>query len=199
MPSKSEVKSLEKLFYQFQPALVAYANRVVYNEEDAREIVQDVFLGIWKNRDKLDLNEGLKAYLYRATRNRAINYLNRKKEETVELEAVSYGLSTGVESEERIYAEEMKAIIFDEVNQLPTRCKAIFLLSRQEGLSYKEIAEKLDVSTKTVENQIGIALKRLKERVYGSKKGKRSGTAMFQWSLVLFLLKNPDFFGGMMP
>jgi RNA polymerase sigma-70 factor (ECF subfamily) len=200
LSSKSEIKALEQLFKTFQSGLVSFAYRMVYNEEDAREIVQDVFMGVWRNRAKLDLNEGLKSYLFTATKNKALNHLKKKKEETVELEAVSYGLaaSPSTDSEAQLQAEEMKAIIFDEVNKLPDRCRQIFLLSREEGLSYKEIAERLDVSSKTVENQIGIALKRLKERVYGKRKDISNRGLLLEWSLILLFSKNAATFGGIL-
>lgn len=200
MSSRSEIQALERLFKTFQPGLVSFAYRMVYNEEDAREIVQDVFMGIWRNRAKLDLNEGLKSYLFTATKNKALNHLKKRKEETVELETVSYGLaaSPSSDSEAQLHAEEMKAIIFDEVNKLPDRCRQIFLLSREEGLSYKEIAERLDVSTKTVENQIGIALKRLKERVYGKKGDSSKRGLMLEWTLLLLFSKNVETFGGIL-
>lgn len=200
MSSKSEIQALERLFKTFQPGLVSFAYRMVYNEEDAREIVQDVFMGIWRNRAKLDLNEGLKSYLFTATKNKALNHLKKRKEETVELETVSYGLAAAPssDSEAQLHAEEMKAIIFDEVNKLPDRCRQIFLLSREEGLSYKEIAERLDVSTKTVENQIGIALKRLKERVYGKKGDPAKRGLMLEWTLLLLFSKNAETFGGIL-
>lgn len=200
MSSKSEIRALEQLFKTFQPGLVSFAYRMVYSEEDAREIVQDVFMGVWRNRAKLDLNEGLKSYLFTATKNKSLNHLKKRKEETVELETVSYGLaaSPSSDSEAQLYAEEMKAIIFDEVNKLPDRCRQIFLLSREEGLSYKEIAERLDVSTKTVENQIGIALKRLKERVYGKKRDSSRHGLMLEWTLLLLFSKNTEIFGGIL-
>lgn len=196
MSSKSEIKALEQLFNQFQPGLVSFAYRIVRNEEDACEIVQDVFMGVWRNRAKLELNEGLKSYLFTATRNRALNYLKRQREENVELESVSYGLAASTSSEDQLHAEEMKAIIFDEVSKLPDRCRTIFLLSRKEGLSYKEIAQKLDVSAKTVENQIGIALKRLRLRVFGDENADPGSHMLAEWLILTFLLENADLLGG---
>lgn len=160
-------EQLKALFYRFQPMLVAYANRYLRSEEDAREAVQDVFLGVWNNRGHLQMDESLRSYLFTATRNKALNYLEKRKLEAVPLDAAFQQESHDPGVEEQLQAEETKAIIFDEVNRLPERCREVFLLSRNEGLSYREIAERLALSEKTVENQISIALKRLRARVYG--------------------------------
>lgn len=170
--------------------LVAYAHRYLRSEEDAREAVQDVFLGVWNNRGHLQLDEGLRSYLFTATRNKALNYLEKRKIEAVPLEAVYQQESRNPGVEEQLQAEELQAVIYDEVNRLPERCREVFLLSRSEGLSYKEIAERLSLSEKTVENQISIALKRLRARVYGEgESGNLISLAFLLW-LLLFLLEN---------
>ncbi|MCO6491079.1 MAG: RNA polymerase sigma-70 factor [Phaeodactylibacter sp.] len=190
MSERNATEQLKALFYRFQPMLVAYAHRYLRSEEDAREAVQDVFLGVWNNRGHLQLDEGLRSYLFTATRNKALNYLEKRKIEAVPLEAVYQQESRNPGVEEQLQAEELQAVIYDEVNRLPERCREVFLLSRSEGLSYKEIAERLSLSEKTVENQISIALKRLRARVYGEgESGNLISLAFLLW-LLLFLLEN---------
>lgn len=165
--------------------LVAYACQYLRSEEDAREAVQDVFMGVWNNREHLQLDESLKPYLYTATRNKALNYLNRRRLAAVSIEEAPVYASERPKVEAAMEAEELKALIYDEVRRLPERCREIFLLSRREGLSNREIAERLAVSEKTVENQMTIALKRLRARVYGAE-GQSGSLASFV--LLVFLL-----------
>lgn len=166
--------------------LVAYANQYLRSEEDAREAVQDVFLGVWNNRGHLQLDDSLRPYLFTATRNKALNYLEKRKMQSVPLEAVAHQEGHLPGAEARLQAEETRAIIFDEVNRLPERCREVFLLSRREGLSYKEIAGQLGLSEKTVENQVSIALKRLRARVFGE--GESGTLASVLWLLLLLFL-----------
>lgn len=165
--------------------LVAYACQYLRSEEDAREAVQDVFLGVWNNREHLQLDDSLKPYLFTATRNKALNYLNKRRLPAVSMEDTPVYASEGPRVEAVMEAEELRAVIFDEVRRLPERCREIFLLSRRESLSNREIAERLAVSEKTVENQMTIALKRLRARVYGTE-GQSGVLASF--ALLLFLL-----------
>ena len=168
-----ELKNLEKLFREFQPMLVGFAYKYVKSVEDAKGIVQEVFVSVWKNRDHLELGSNLKSYLFTATKNKSLNFLDKRKIHTVSIEGsttedraeIQINDGNNIASEDMELAE-LQAVIMEEVNKLPTKCKEIFLLSRQEQLSYKEIAAQLDVSTKTVENQIGIALKRIRVRVF---------------------------------
>ncbi|HQU57661.1 MAG: RNA polymerase sigma-70 factor [Phaeodactylibacter sp.] len=185
MENRPSERQLQQLFQRFQPMLVAYACQYLRSEEDAREAVQDVFMGVWNNREHLQLDESLKPYLYTATRNKALNYLNRRRLAAVSIEEAPVYASERPKVEAAMEAEELKALIYDEVRRLPERCREIFLLSRREGLSNREIAERLAVSEKTVENQMTIALKRLRARVYGAE-GQSGSLASFV--LLVFLL-----------
>ena len=189
LSERTATEQLNALFYRFQPMLVAFANRYLRSEEEAREAVQDVFLGVWNNREHLQLDESLRSYLFTATRNKALNYLEKRKIEAVPLDAVHLQQSSGPGVEEQLQAEETKAVIFDEVSRLPERCREVFLLSRSEGLSYREIAGRLALSEKTVENQISIALKRLRARVYGGGGSGNLLSLALLWLLLFFLQK----------
>ena len=168
MENGEKINDFERLFHQYQPVLVTYAYHFVKSREDAREVVQDVFLGVWNNRQNLKFNSELKAYLFTATRNKCLNFLQKKKLLTVSINQLNIDSDSGIDIEAEIAAAELKTKIFTQIQQLPIKCKEIFLLSRQEGLSYKEIAKRQDVSEKTVENQIGIALKKIRQGLYGN-------------------------------
>ena len=153
--------------------LVGFAYKYVKSSEDAKGIVQEVFVSVWKNRDHLELNEKLKSYLFTATKNKSLNFLDKRRLQTVSIDAsveedraeIQVNDGNNIASEDMELAE-LQAVINSEVEKLPPKCQQIFLLSRKEQLSYKEIAAQLDVSTKTVENQIGIAIKRIRKRVF---------------------------------
>ena len=153
--------------------LVGFAYKYVKSSEDAKGIVQEVFVSVWKNRDHLQLDANLKSYLFTATKNKSLNFLDKRRLSIVSIDAsveedrpeiqLNDGQNTAAEDME---LAELQAVILSEIKKLPTKCQEIFRLSRHEQLSYKEIAGQLEVSTKTVENQIGIALKRIRQRVF---------------------------------
>ena len=169
------LKDLEALFKQYQPALLRFAYKYLSNGEDAQEVVQDVFVAIWRNRERLEKSGNLKSYLFTATRNRCLNFLQKRKLEVLsfdgmtELQQRSVEASSHVDLEEEIEAAELSAQISGAIEQLPKKCRQIFILSRKEGLSYNEIAEKLGISVKTVENQIGIALKKMRQMIFKNR------------------------------
>ena len=175
--NKNKVQNLEKLFHQFQPMLVGFAYKFLKSSEDARGIVQEVFISIWKNRDNLVLDESLKSYLFTATKNKCLNFIEKRRIYTVSLDTnpdedhpVIQIDDGNIDASQNMELLELQTVILKEIDKLPPKCKTIFKLSRMEQLSYKEIAQKLDVSTKTVENQIGIALKRVRKSVFEYQK-----------------------------
>ena len=188
MSHSVQIRGLEKIFHRFQPVLVSYANQFVHSAEDAREVVQDVFMAVWNNRENLQLDESLKAYLFTATRNKCYNHLRKRRLDTVEMNETTPEAYEDQQIEGKLQTEELKALIYDEINALPERCRKIFLLSREEDLTNREIAERLDVSVKTVENQMTIALKRLRARVYGPETPDSSaGRIAFLGVFMIFL------------
>ena len=165
MKNISLLEKFEKLFRQYQPALVSYAYNYLKSREDALEVVQDVFVSIWNKRGELALDQSLKGYLFTATRNKSLNFLQKKKISTVSFNAAVHDGQVEKPSHERMEAQELETALYDEIYQLPAKCRQIFLLSRQDGMTYAEIANQLNISVKTVENQISIALKRLRKRL----------------------------------
>ncbi len=157
------LSSFEELFRLHYTELCRYALKLTRNEEVAEEVVQEVFINFWERREEININYSVKSYLVASVRNRSINYLKLqlpkelKKEELNDLnERIDYSDTTQIEY------KELYGIVQTAINLLPERCKAIFILSREEGLTYQEIADQLDLSLKTVENQMSIALKKLR-------------------------------------
>lgn len=163
-------KSFCELFTLYYQPLCIYAMRVVNYREIAEEVVSDVYMKLWKNREQITVHTSFEAYLYRSVRNQALDYLKLKTyrpQKNEPLEAVDRSTAYAdyhTPSDELCFNE-----LFDEVeslvNQLPRQCQLIFRLNRENGLRYREIAEHLQISIKTVETQMGRALKLLRKRL----------------------------------
>lgn len=163
-----QLKAFEAMYRRLQPALFRYAKFQLGDEEEADETVQDVFLAVWNKRDRLTFDDTLKAYLYRAVRNHAINRLKKSKLDTTEIDDRVMGMPHEDDSG-AAYRQELLGQVFKQIDTLPESCREIFLMSRMEGLSHKEIAEILELSPKTIENQVGIALKKIRKGVLGTE------------------------------
>ncbi len=136
--------------------------RVIPDQNLAEDLAQEVFLELWRKRDQLQVNTSLKAYLRRAAVNRSLNYI-RDRKISFELDDSQVPIASGLPTiGQHLEAEELQRFIDQAIDQLPERCRVVFVLSRFEQLSYAEIAENLDISVKTVENQISKALKLLR-------------------------------------
>jgi RNA polymerase sigma-70 factor (ECF subfamily) len=163
----------ESVYKKFFGPLYVYAKEYVVEGNIAREIVQDTFLKLWEKRTSLDDNTSLQSYLYRLTRNNCLNYLKRVKVEErfqqfsrlnkLELELNSSALNHS--SAEKIISEELEEKINETIESLPPKCRQIFKMSRNDEMKYKDIAKELNLSVKTVENQILKALKILRKHL----------------------------------
>lgn len=143
--------------------LVGFAARYVRSQAAGEEIVQDLFLKLWVGRDQLPEVDSAKAYLYRAARNAALNHLRRERMERQWAESSAREESTFVApAPDGAEEEELAAAVRAAIDALPKRCRLIFTMSRDDHLTYAEIAETLGLSLKTVETQMGRALKALR-------------------------------------
>jgi RNA polymerase sigma-70 factor (ECF subfamily) len=155
-------QNFEKIFKAYFPALMAFSRKILGSEDDAREVVQQVFINLWERRHEIDLSTSLKSYLFTAVNNRSLNVIRDRKKfspEEVPEGAEAWDVSAELES------LELEERIRGAIAALPERCRVIFELNRFEGLSYSEIANELDISIKTVENQMSKALKILREQL----------------------------------
>jgi RNA polymerase sigma-70 factor (ECF subfamily) len=159
-----DLKAFRRFFEELYPELVNYAYKIIRIEATAEEIVQEVFIYIWEKREVSSISSTLKGYVYSAVKNRCINFIKLelpKAQATADIEDTD--LSVEMESLDHHNTELLEALIDEAVQQLPPKCKNIFLLSRAAGLTYEEIADELEISIKTVENQMSIALKKLRK------------------------------------
>ena len=167
-------KAFEELFKQFAPNLVLFATTYMKDQAMAEGIVQDCFINIWAKRNEIELNEKLKSYLYTTVKNTCLNSLSKRKVETSPMEYHDYNTAiSNADPLQQLTQKETELKIAAAIDQLPPKCKRVFLLSRNEEMSYKEIASFLEVSIKTVENQMGYALKSIRQSL-GMKKNKDS-------------------------
>jgi len=156
----------ETLFKQEFKGLIFFALRYVKDYEPAREIVQEVFLNLWAKRDQIDLSKPVKSYLSTAVKNRSLNYLrDQKKFDTNLLIHEDLYPVPVYEQPDRLIETELRDRIAQVIGELPEKCREVFLLNRNEHLKYQEIANKLDISVKTVETHVSKALQHLRARL----------------------------------
>ncbi len=159
-------QSFKLLFDQFSGALLSYASSITNNRAVAEEVVADVFVNIWQKRKLLTNISSLRYYLYSACKNTAINYQKKKKATLIDIDEIDAAyLRTDQDPESACISAANLKIIFEAIHTLPPKCQFIFKLNREDGLTYKEIANILGISVKTVENQMGIAFKKIMEIV----------------------------------
>jgi RNA polymerase sigma-70 factor (ECF subfamily) len=158
---EGDYKAFEAIFHHFYSPLCVFAVKMVESPEIAAEIVSDVFFKVWKNRQSIQLSHALSSYLFGAVKNQCIDYLRIKTPHFKEVTS-SLNLSQSDNPEQLLIQEELSQKIDNEINNLPEQCKIIFRLSRDRGLKYQEIADLLHISVKTVETQMGRALKYLR-------------------------------------
>jgi len=159
--------AFEKMFRAYYPQLCRFAAEYVDAPSHAQDLVQDVFLRIWNRRADWTVRRSLKAYLYQAVRNRALNHIRQqdtKHDAENDLEYTADG-SEHRTAADTYYKNTLSEKVDDAIDELPERRRMAFLLHRRHGFTYKEIACIMDITPKTVENQIGRALTSLRKKL----------------------------------
>ncbi len=157
--------ALQHLFEDHYEMVCQSIYRFVPDASTAEDLAQEVFLRFWEKRHKIEINSSLGAYIRRMAINEGLGYLRRNKR--WEQEAFEPGHEPGVDdsAEDKFLHGEMQENVTAAINQLPPKCRMVFQLSRYEELTYKEIADQMEISVKTVENQMGKALRVLREQL----------------------------------
>lgn len=161
-----------QLYFLYYMKLLRFSQTYVGSEEEAKNIVQDVFLYLWEHFGTLDEVHSMEAFLVTMTKNRCLNFLKHK----LFVESCKHSLQEAEEArmqlyalqqldENRNYPEGIEELLKQAVAELPERCREVFYMSRIDGLKHKEIADRLNISVNTVENQIAIALKKIRARL----------------------------------
>lgn len=148
-------------FNYYYPGLCVYAqNMFSLPEEETKNMVQDVFLKFWNDRRKIVITTSVRSYLFVSVKNRSLDYLKKKKRQGTKIEFEGKDFSE--EAIDTYVLSELETLFKESLDKLPARCREVFELSRFEGLKNRDIAKQLDISEKTVENQMTKALKILK-------------------------------------
>lgn len=161
---QGDPKALRAIFDQHYPPLAKALRRYISDQETCKDIVQDVFVEIWNKRASIEIHTTLYGYLWQATLNKGLNYINTSRR--IVLNEPDDWAEEEDNSEQEIAnklaKENLEQALREAIEQLPEKCRLVFSLSRFEHLSHREISEQLGISTKTIENQITKAMKVLR-------------------------------------
>lgn len=163
----------DSLFHTYYGPLLAFAQTYVLDRQAAEDVVQDVYMEVWVKKDLIDFSLPIKPYLYKSVHNKSLNYL-KNKAFTESLESMPFDLLI---REEMLSYESMNTVLVDEIaneiktciEHLPAQCRNVFILSREENLKNREIAERLAISEKAVEKHISKALCLLRSHLKATK------------------------------
>ncbi|NJK94173.1 MAG: RNA polymerase sigma-70 factor [Bacteroidales bacterium] len=181
--SKGDTNSFRIFYDHFFKKVLQFAHYFIKLDEICEEIVSDVFISVWLNKEKLPEVESVESYLFIVTRNKSLNYLEKEtRSEEFFYEINTEDIVENINPENTLIAGELDIIIQKSIEQLPERCRIIFLMSREEKLKHYQIAEILSISENTVHAQMVIALKKA---LYNVKKTYLS----FYFDLIIKKLK----------
>ncbi|MEP3373367.1 MAG: RNA polymerase sigma-70 factor [Maribacter dokdonensis] len=164
---KSDQKAFNILFAELWDPMYSYACSILMNDSLAQDVVQDIWVDFWQRKQDLDV-KFLKSYLYKSIRNKCYNHLRNQKFNKIQLE-VAHTLSVASDVDQNDDVIELSTRINSVISHLPKRCQVIFRLSRINNIDNKEIAHKLDISQRSVENQISFALRQLRKELAVAK------------------------------
>lgn len=166
--------SFEQIYLRYYTKMKRFAQEYVLSEADAENILQDVFADFWEKRELLQTHINVIAYLFTAIRNQCVDYLRRKtkEQEAIDYLKEEYNLTMKINLDSLIaldehffYREDVENIIRKAIDALPEKCRRIFVMNKIEGKKQKDIATELNISVNTIETQMGITYKKLKEEL----------------------------------
>lgn len=172
--NESSEDKFEKLYLSYFSKMKHFAKEYVIADADAENLVQDVFTELWEKKELLDMPVNLLAYLFTSIKNKSLNYLRHKtvEQQTVTLMQEEYNLTLNMnlnaleEFDDKIFAEDsIEKIINHALDSLSERCRQIFIMNKLQGKKQKQIAEELNISINTVETQMKVAYKKLREEL----------------------------------
>ena len=165
--SRGDETAFQETFELYFRVLVLFATKFSLEKEIAEDLVQDVFVKLYEQKDRLQFHSSLKAFLYQSVRNKCIDLIrSTKTRERHHVEIKAGAEIEGLNSEELMMQSELEEKIYLSISQLPDQCQLIFKMNRFEGKKNQEIADELNISKRTVETQISKALKILREEIY---------------------------------
>ncbi|MES2652863.1 MAG: RNA polymerase sigma-70 factor [Bacteroidota bacterium] len=178
---KKDERSFAEIYKRYWTIMYMHALRMLRNEEDTRDVVQEVFTNLWVKHSTLKSTENLAGYLYASIKNKVLDSIAQKRTQLNHLDSLSkYITSTDNKLLEEITDREMMEALDQEIEQLPAKMKIIFEMRVKQHKTYKEIAEELNISDKTVKKQVSNAIKIVKPRLNG----------FIGWPILLYFLSS---------
>jgi len=162
MIQQDDEKAMSQLFRLYYTQVCKAISRVISDEHVVEDLAQDVFYDLWRRRKTLEINTSLRAYLKRAGVNKTLNYIRDKKIKWDDEGKLPFMASKEPDATQVMEGQDLQKQIHSAIQSLPERCRLVFSLSRFEEMSYQQIADELEISIKTVENQMSKALKILR-------------------------------------
>ena len=157
--------AFERLFREYYEVLCFFANRFVDNMQVSEEIVADAYAALWERRESILITTSFRAYIYRAVRNRCLNHIKHQRIERAYLDYLRQHYNVSDEGMDSVREEQLAREVEEAIESLPERCRQIFKMSRYDDLRYNDIAKILQLSPKTVERQMMIALEKLRRQL----------------------------------
>lgn len=164
---EDDQRSFRYLFDYYYPKLLNYSRYLLESKSAADEVISNVFIGIWNNRERIHKIKKFDSYVFRAAKNNCLSYLrDTHRLKLDELNINEAKLIKSVRSPESLFInKELHTTILKALDELPPRCRLVFELVKQDGFKHKEVAELLDISVNTVENQMGTAMSKLRSKL----------------------------------
>lgn len=160
---RGDEAAFEKVYHHYATKIFLFSNKMLSSHPDAQEAVQETFIRLWKNKHKIQTHQSFDGYIFKIAKNVTLNLLRKNVNQQIIENEFYYHVSKEERSPEQfLLTKELKEEINQMISQLPKRAKQVFLLKREEGLSNKEIAHRLNISVSTVENHINKAQKQIK-------------------------------------
>jgi RNA polymerase sigma-70 factor (ECF subfamily) len=163
---RGDVRAFDELYGLYSQRLYGFAFSMLKNKEDAKEVVQETFLKLWNKKQEINTSHSLKAFLFSIAYNITVDLFRERAKDADFLSQLKNHLSQeSNKTDELLIFNELNERLSNLVAELPEQRKKIYLMSREEGLGHKEIAEKLGIAVKTVENQINLTLKYIRKNI----------------------------------
>jgi len=162
---RGNAKAFELLYKQYHARLFNFSMKIIRNKQDAEGLVHEVFIAVWENREKLDENKSFSGFVFSIARNKALNRIKHNLSGKVYLEYMEMEYQVQNDIENDIESRELMEYLLKTIHELPDKTKQIFLLSRNEGLTYKQIAVRLDITENVVDHEIRKSLKYIRAKL----------------------------------